>query len=59
MLALLVGVWDLRLASFLFARIRREGADRRFDALKPGFEGTAIRLGAEGSALRPTSVGFP
>jgi steroid 5-alpha reductase family enzyme len=35
LLALLVGVWALRLGSFLFRRIRREGADRRFDALKP------------------------
>jgi steroid 5-alpha reductase family enzyme len=37
LLALLVVVWALRLGSFLFARIRREGADRRFDALKPDF----------------------
>jgi steroid 5-alpha reductase family enzyme len=37
LLALLVGVWALRLGSFLFARIRREGADRRFDDLKPDF----------------------
>jgi hypothetical protein len=27
----------LRLGTFLFARIRREGADRRFHALKPDF----------------------
>jgi steroid 5-alpha reductase family enzyme len=33
----LVCVWALRLGSFLFARIRREGSDRRFDALKPDF----------------------
>ncbi len=37
LLALLVGVWALRLGTFLFRRIRREGADRRFDALKPSF----------------------
>jgi steroid 5-alpha reductase family enzyme len=37
LLALLIGVWALRLGSFLFARIRREGADRRFDDLKPDF----------------------
>jgi steroid 5-alpha reductase family enzyme len=37
LLALLVGLWALRLGSFLFARIRRDGADRRFDALKPDF----------------------
>ncbi|MDJ0864776.1 MAG: DUF1295 domain-containing protein [Myxococcota bacterium] len=37
LLALLVGVWALRLGTFLFRRIRREGADRRFDALKPDF----------------------
>lgn len=37
LLALLVATWALRLGSFLFLRIRREGADRRFDALKPDF----------------------
>jgi steroid 5-alpha reductase family enzyme len=37
LLALLVSVWALRLGSFLFARIRADGADRRFDALKPDF----------------------
>jgi steroid 5-alpha reductase family enzyme len=33
-MGLLVAAWALRLGSFLFARILREGADRRFDALK-------------------------
>jgi steroid 5-alpha reductase family enzyme len=37
LLALMVGLWALRLGTFLFARIRREGADRRFDALKLDF----------------------
>ena len=37
LLALLVGVWALRLGTFLFSRIRREGVDHRFDALKPDF----------------------
>ena len=37
LLALLVAAWALRLGSFLFLRIRREGSDRRFDALKPDF----------------------
>jgi steroid 5-alpha reductase family enzyme len=37
LLALLVCLWALRLGSFLFARIRREGADHRFDELKPDF----------------------
>lgn len=37
LLALLVTVWALRLGSFLFTRIRREGADRRFDAIKPSW----------------------
>jgi len=37
LLALLVGAWALRLGTFLFSRIRREGADRRFDVLKPDF----------------------
>jgi steroid 5-alpha reductase family enzyme len=37
LLALLVCVWALRLGSFLFARISREGADRRFDDLKQDF----------------------
>jgi steroid 5-alpha reductase family enzyme len=36
-LTLLVSVWALRLGSFLFLRIRRQGADRRFDAIKPSF----------------------
>ncbi len=37
LLALLVSVWALRLGTFLFRRIRHEGADRRFDALKSDF----------------------
>ena len=37
LLALLVGAWALRLGTFLFSRIRREGVDHRFDALKPDF----------------------
>jgi steroid 5-alpha reductase family enzyme len=35
LLGSLVAVWALRLGSFLFARILRDRADRRFDALKP------------------------
>ena len=35
LLAALVVVWAARLGSFLFTRIRREGRDERFDALKP------------------------
>jgi steroid 5-alpha reductase family enzyme len=35
LLATLVVVWAGRLGSFLFARIRRDGRDGRFDALKP------------------------
>jgi steroid 5-alpha reductase family enzyme len=34
-LGLLVTVWALRLGSFLFRRIRREGSDGRFDDIKP------------------------
>jgi hypothetical protein len=37
LLALLIGAWALRLGTFLFRRIRREGGDRRFDALEPSF----------------------
>ena len=37
LLALMVGVWALRLGSFLFLRIRKAGADRRFDSIKPHF----------------------
>ena len=37
LLALLVAVWALRLGTFLYSRIRREGVDRRFDDLKPDF----------------------
>ncbi len=34
LLAVLVLVWALRLGSFLFARVRRAGGDRRFDKIK-------------------------
>ena len=37
LLAALVGAWALRLGLFLFARIRADGSDARFDALKPDF----------------------
>jgi steroid 5-alpha reductase family enzyme len=37
LLALLIGVWAVRLGTFLFRRIARAGVDRRFDALKPSF----------------------
>ncbi len=37
LLALLVGAWALRLGTFLFARITRDGSDGRFDAIKPRF----------------------
>ncbi len=36
-LGTLIGVWALRLGTFLFQRIRRDGGDGRFDALKPSF----------------------
>lgn len=34
-LGMMVAVWAVRLGGFLFARIRRDGGDGRFDALKP------------------------
>ncbi len=37
LLALLVLVWAIRLGSFLFLRIRKEGSDGRFDEIKPVF----------------------
>ncbi|GAA5317740.1 MAG: DUF1295 domain-containing protein [Candidatus Pelagadaptatus aseana] len=37
LLAVLVGVWALRLGSFLFVRILQDGSDHRFDAIKPNF----------------------
>ncbi|MFM1897050.1 MAG: hypothetical protein RLZZ385_2124 [Pseudomonadota bacterium] len=37
LLAVMVSVWALRLGSFLFLRIRKAGADRRFDHIKPYF----------------------
>lgn len=37
LLGAMVIVWAARLGSFLFARIRRDGSDGRFDALKPSF----------------------
>ena len=35
LLAALVGLWALRLGTFLFLRIREAGGDRRFDRIKP------------------------
>jgi len=35
LLAALIAVWALRLGSFLFLRIRRDGGDGRFDRIKP------------------------
>lgn len=37
-LATMVIVWAARLGVFLFARIRRDGSDPRFDALKPSLQ---------------------
>lgn len=33
-LGVMVGIWTLRLGVFLFARVRADGGDRRFDTLK-------------------------
>jgi steroid 5-alpha reductase family enzyme len=35
LLAAMVSVWAVRLASYLFVRIRRAGVDKRFDDIKP------------------------
>jgi len=48
LLALLVGLWALRLGSFLFSRIRRDGVDHRFDALKPDFAGFLLTWTLQG-----------
>lgn len=37
LLAVLVAIWALRLGSFLFARISKDGKDGRFDSIKPHF----------------------
>jgi steroid 5-alpha reductase family enzyme len=37
LLAVMVAVWAGRLSSYLFLRIRRAGADSRFDDIKPSF----------------------
>ena len=37
LLAALVGIWAIRLGTFLFGRIRKAGKDDRFDELKPSF----------------------
>lgn len=37
LLAAMIAIWAARLGSFLFARIRRDGSDGRFDELKPSF----------------------
>jgi len=36
-LAILVAIWAVRLGHFLFRRIREDGRDPRFDAIKPDF----------------------
>lgn len=33
----MVSIWAVRLGSFLFARISKDGSDSRFDAIKPNF----------------------
>jgi steroid 5-alpha reductase family enzyme len=37
LLGLLVVIWAVRLGSFLFLRIRKDGSDGRFDRIKPSF----------------------
>lgn len=37
LLAIMVGLWAVRLGSFLFRRVREDGSDGRFDAIKPNF----------------------
>ncbi len=37
LLAVMIGVWAIRLGSFLFSRIRETGEDSRFRELKPSF----------------------
>lgn len=37
LLAMLVAIWAIRLGLFLFRRIREDGRDPRFDAIKPDF----------------------
>ena len=37
LLLAMVVIWAVRLASYLFLRIRKAGADTRFDAIKPSF----------------------
>lgn len=37
LIGVLVSIWFLRLGSFLFRRVRRDGKDGRFDEIKPNF----------------------
>ncbi len=37
LLAVLVGIWAIRLGTFLFGRIQKAGKDDRFDEIKPSF----------------------
>jgi steroid 5-alpha reductase family enzyme len=37
LLAAMVAIWAARLSSYLFLRIRKAGADKRFDDIKPSF----------------------
>ncbi len=48
LIAAMVIVWAVRLGSFLFARISRDGSDGRFDALKPSFARFAMTWTLQG-----------
>ena len=37
LLCIMIGVWAVRLGSFLFMRVRKDGRDRRFDEIKTKF----------------------
>jgi len=43
LIAVLVAIWAIRLGSFLFARISRDGKDGRFDSARGLFRGCGCR----------------
>jgi steroid 5-alpha reductase family enzyme len=47
-IALLVAVWAVRLGSFLFQRIQRDGRDTRFDRIKPRFGAFLVAWSLQG-----------
>ena len=55
-IALLIGVWAVRLGSFLFNRITQDGSDSRFDDIKPNFGRFLVTWSLQGLWVFVTSA---